>query len=125
MGIAAKGDIAIAELGGYAVPSVFFERSYNKMITPILEGDILIMAQGQEKSLGKRRMFKVKKRKVRKGLKKAFRFSYKFMERFGSKVSPKSQWKIKKIKSQYKFSLGGSLGPVKITGTPHLALYFK
>jgi len=125
LGIAAKGDIAIAELGGYAVPSVFFERSYNKMITPILEGDILIMAQGQEKSLGKSRMFKVKKRKVRKGLKKAFRFSYKFMERFGSKVSPKSQWKIKKIKSQYKFSLGGSLGPVKITGTPHLALYFK
>ncbi len=70
-------------------------------------------------------MFKVKKRRVRKGLKKAFKFAYKFSERFGSKMSPKSQWKIKQIKSQYKFSMGGSLGPVKVSGMPHLALYFK
>ncbi|MDC0253808.1 hypothetical protein OAK75_02850 [Bacteriovoracales bacterium] len=128
LGLSAKGKIAIAELGGYGVPSVFFKKSenYNKIVkSEGLKGDILIMSEGQEKSFGKNRMFKVKKRKVRKGLKKAFKFSYKFMEKFGSKVSSRSQWKIKKIKSQFKFSLGGSLGPVKIKGTPHLALYFN
>ena len=126
LGIGAKGKVAIAELGGYAIPSVFFKRSknYNKLVTSeALKGEILVVSRGQEKSFG--RMFKVKKRRVRKGLKKAFKFAYKFNERFGSKISPKSQWKIKKIKSQYKFSMGGSLGPVKVSGIPHLALYFK
>ncbi|MDC0254117.1 hypothetical protein OAK75_04415 [Bacteriovoracales bacterium] len=126
LGIGAKGKVAIAELGGYAIPSVFFKRSknYNKLVTSeALKGEILVVGRGQEKSFG--RMFKVKKRRVRKGLKKAFKFAYKFSERFGSKMSPKSQWKIKKIKSQYKFSMGGSLGPVKVSGIPHLALYFK
>ena len=126
LGIGVKGKVAIAELGGYAIPSVFFKRSknYNKLVTSeALKGEILVVGRGQEKSFG--RMFKVKKRRVRKGLKKAFKFAYKFNERFGSKMSPKSQWKIKKIKSQYKFSMGGSLGPVKVSGMPHLALYFK
>ena len=83
------------------------------------------MANGTEKGLGKSYFFKIKKRKVKKGLKKAFKFSHKFMKRFGSKVSHRSQWKIKKIKSQFKFSMGGSLGPVKVSGIPHIALYFN
>ena len=128
LGVSAKGKLALAELGGYAVPSVFFKRTedYNKTVkSDNLDGEILVMANGTEKGLGKSYFFKIKKRKVKKGLKKAFKFSHKFMKRFGSKVSHRSQWKIKKIKSQFKFSMGGSLGPVKVSGIPHIALYFN
>jgi hypothetical protein len=93
-----------------------------------LEGNLpILISRGQEKSLfsHKRRFLKFKKRRIQKGLRKAFKFSHKFIEKVNSKINPKGHWKIKKLKSQYKFSLGGSLGPVKISGKPHLAFYFK
>ena len=131
--IDAKGKIAIAELGGYATPSIFFKKKndYNKIISlppNFLEGNFpILISRGQEKSLfsHKRRFFKFKKRRIQKGLRKAFKFSHKFIKKVNSKINPKSHWRIKKLKSQYEFSLGGSLGPVKISGKPHLAFYFK
>lgn len=128
-----KGNIAIAELGGYTTPSIFFKKTadHNKIMSlheGLLEGDLpIIISEGLEKSLfsHKEHFFNFKKRRIQKGLKKAFKFSHQFMEKIGSKVNPKGQWKIEKIKTQYKFSLGGSLGPVKISGRPHLAFYFK
>ena len=62
---------------------------------------------------------------MKKGIKKAFKFSNKFIKKLSRKVKPNSKWKVKKIKSQFKFSLGGSLGPVKVSGNPHLAFYLK
>jgi hypothetical protein len=133
IGIDAKGKVAIAELGGYAIPSIFFKKKndYNKIMSlppNFLEGNLpILISRGQEKSLfsHKRRFLKFKKRRIQKGLRKAFKFSHKFIEKVNSKINPKGHWKIKKLKSQYKFSLGGSLGPVKISGKPHLAFYFK
>ena len=52
LGVSAKGKLALAELGGYAVPSVFFKRTedYNKTVkSDNLDGEILVIVHGTEK----------------------------------------------------------------------------
>ena len=60
---------------------------------------------------------------LKRGIKKAFKFSNKFIRKLNKKIKPNSKWRIKKIKTQFQFSLGGSLGPVKVSGIPHIAFY--
>ncbi|MEC7181591.1 MAG: hypothetical protein VXW15_02670, partial [Bdellovibrionota bacterium] len=62
-------------------------------------------------------------KKLKRGIKKAFKFSNRFIRKLNKKIKPNSKWRIKKIKTQFQFSLGGSLGPVKVSGIPHIAFY--
>ena len=129
LGIGMKGNINIAEIGAYGTPSIFFKKasSFKKLAlhNPI-EGPIsaLIHKRNKEKNLNKPKLYlNLDQQRLKRGIKKAFKFSNKFIKKLNKKIDPNSVWRIKKIKTQFQFSLDGSLGPVKISGIPHIAFY--
>ena len=143
LGLSVEGSVGVAKLKGSVVPAVFFDKHKRASSTPIATGDKsfdngfipVITDESHDKGL-KDSIFKIKRKTVRKGMKKAMKFAYKFSKRMHRKAEKRQErmargrnvkmpkWIIKKIKSQYKISVGGSVGPVKIKALPHLSLYW-
>ena len=131
LGVGVKGKIGLAEIGGNSTPSVFFKKSPTSnfsLTNKSLQGSFPILIKANnEKGYSKNstRILNLDKKRIKRGIKKAFKFSIKFMDKLNKKIHPKSKWKINKIKSQFQFSQGGPLGPVKVSQAPHIAFYMK
>ena len=132
LGVGVKGKIALAEIGGYSTPSVFFKKSptsnFLSQTNKSLQGSIpILMKTKNEKGYSKdsTMILNLDKKRVKRGIKKAFKFSIKFMDKLNKKIHPKSKWRINKIKSQFQFSQIGPLGPVKVSQKTHIAFYMK
>ena len=129
LGIGLKGNLSIAEIGAYGTPSIFFKKmsSFKKaLFQNTFEGPISgkILNRSEEKNNNKSVQYlNLDQKRLKRGIKKAFKFSNKFIRKLNKKIKPNSKWRIKKIKTQFQFSLGGSLGPVKVSGIPHIAFY--
>ncbi len=142
IGFSLEGKIGIASLKGGVTPSVFFgkhEGGYDlKESNKSTKGSINLIVDNRAANYDyaksakisydkgiKDSIFKMKRARVRKGIKKALRFGLKFAKKFNKKKDRGRRWGVKKIKSQYKFSLAGTVGPVKLNATPHMSIYFK
>lgn len=152
LGMSVEGSVGVAKLKGAVVPAVFFDRHERPSSTPIPAGDksfdngtINLIVDNADADLKagvafdkgiKETIFKMKRKKIRKGMKKAMKFAYKFSKKIHRKAQKRQErmaagrrvrmpkWVIKKIRSQYKFAVGGSVGPVKIKALPHFSLYW-
>jgi hypothetical protein len=143
LGMSVEGSVGVAGLKGSVVPAVFFDRHKRTSSTPIASGDksfdngfIPVIATETTDKAVKDSIFKIKRKRVRKGMKKAMKFAYKFSKKMHRKAEKRQErmakgrrvkmpkWIVKKIKSQYKINVGGSVGPVKIKALPHLSLYW-
>ena len=132
LGIGIHGDIGIGKIGGYGIPSIFFKKtSHGKgpYLNGLLERSIPVMIEnnrnGEKNSMGSIIFLNLDEKRIKKGMRKALKFSNKFMSKLNKKIERNSKWEIKKIKTQFKFSSDGSLGPVKISGIPHIAFYLR
>ena len=146
LGLSIEGKVVVAKLKGELHPQVFFSRqvvstSDKALVSFPLNGDetMGMKADNAEnvlkyaKTAGvsfdkgiKESIFKMKRRRVRKGLKKAYKFAKKFAKKVSKRKKKKnSKWVIKEIESAYKFSISGSAGVVKLKAEPNFALFFK
>jgi len=142
LGVSVEGKIGIASLKGGVIASVFFgkhEGGYDlKDTNKSTGGAINLIVDNGSANYGyaksakisydkgiKDSVFRMNRDRVRKGMKKALRFGLKFAKKFNKKKYRKRRWGVKKIKTQYKFSLGGTIGPVKLNAVPHMTIYFK
>lgn len=143
LGLSVEGKVGVAGLKGSVVPAVFFDRHSVASSTPIasndksFDGGFIPVIAGETTDKGlKDSIFKVTRKRIRKGMKKAMKFAYKFSKKMNNRAKKRQErmakgrrvrmpkWIVKKIKSQYKISVGGSVGPVKIKALPHLSLYW-
>lgn len=131
LGMGVEGKLGLANFKASVVPSVFFAKSAIPTATPIVDKStdeesiaILFDEPTTDKSLGDHVM-ELERRKVRKGMKKALDFAFKFADKIQKKAESKksSNWKFSYLESKYNFSLGGTVGPVKLTGLPHFILH--
>ncbi len=144
LGMSVEGSVGVAKLKGSVVPSVFFDRHKRSSSTPVAHDKaadnetinfLVDSSDAVDKGL-KDSIFKLKRKRIRKGMKKAMKFAYKFARKMHRKASRRQErmakgkrvkmtkWIVKKIRSQYKFEVGGSIGPVKLKALPHLSLFW-
>ncbi len=69
-------------------------------------------------------IFKVNRRKFRRGIDKAWKFGMKFTKKVNKKRYKRSKWGLKKVRPLYSISVSGSVGPAKLKATPDLELIF-
>ncbi|RLA66165.1 MAG: hypothetical protein DRQ88_07480 [Epsilonproteobacteria bacterium] len=147
LGMSVEGSVGVAKLKGSVVPSVFFTRHKLSSSTPAVadkaadNGTINLIVDNSDAGIAvdkglKESIFKLKRKRIRKGMKKAMKFAYKFAKKMSKKAKKRQErmaqgrrvkmpkWIVKKIRSQYKFEVGGSIGPVKLKAIPHLSIYW-
>ncbi len=127
IGLSVEGNVGVATLKASGVPTIFFAKAPKKAISIDkgldLEEEIPILMDTMDKRIGDTPV-QIKRRQVRKGMKKALDFAYKFAEKIQkkSKNRPSAKWKFKSLESRYIFTLGGTVGPVKLMALPHFIL---
>lgn len=145
LALTGKGSVGVAKVSTTISPSIYLKRSTQKIVKRNNSGSdklaiasdsltkeeatYLSLTNGKVISRSGKKTILVKKRRVRRGIKKAFRFARKFVKRIEKnekkRIDRQSKWYVKVIKSQYSFSVGGDIGVVTLQAKSALALEFR
>jgi len=149
VGLAAGGTVGVASMSGSVIPTIYFQRfedgnsvksSVNdklaeRPINLIVDNSDTNFDYAKSANLSydkgiKETIFRLSRKKVRKGLKKAMKFAYKTTRKIHKKAEKRkrrgksTKWIVAKIKSVYAFSIGGTVGPAKLTAKPALLFFW-
>lgn len=122
LGTSHKGFWGIGKSKG-GVSGLLFLKRVTKKNLPIskVDGDIDFVSNNEDKFLGK--IFKVKRKRFRKGITKAFSITDWFSQKSEKKNS--SKWHVNKIKTAFEISYKGIFGLSTTTGKTKAEIYFK
>lgn len=103
---------------------VYFKPVSHKMAPEKLDGNIEFTQEVEDKiwPFKKKKIVKLSKRKIKKGIKKAIRFGHYFGEKIKDKEDAK--WGVQTLKTLYAFSLSGESGVVTIKGEPSVEIAY-
>lgn len=143
LGMTAEGKVVVASVKGGINPCVYFGRQRitksDKASYAIGNDDTFPMAKENSEGLfeyasknkiayekgSKESIFKVDRKKFRRGIQKAYKFGMKFAKKVTKKRYAKKKWGIKAVKPSYSLSVSGSVGVAKLSGKAELELVFK
>lgn len=137
-----EGKVVVAKVKAGINPCVYFlkQRISNKSDLAINNGDTFDLGTDEstpemDKYASENKIevkkeegfnvYKVDRRRFRRGIDKAFDFGMKFANKVESKKYKRSAWGIKTIKAAYKLSIGGTVGPAKLSVSPEIEMAFK
>lgn len=90
------------------------------------ENNIPFQVQGGDKDDSLSQViFRLHKRKTKKGLKKAVKFGNFFLGFFENKISNIKKWGLYQVRPGYEFSIGGVSGPVTLRGRQSMEMIFQ
>ncbi len=119
-----EGDLGFTKGSQGIAAHVYFKPVSHKENAEKLDGDINFVAESEDKiwPFKKKKVVKLSKRKIKKGIKKAIRFGHYFGEKIKDKRG--SSWGVKVLKTSYTFSLKGKTGVVTIKGAPTVEIAY-
>jgi hypothetical protein len=142
LAMSAEGKILVAKVKGKVGPCVYFKRHRTKMADKanlVVDKDATINAGASnsdrlfdyanktgityKKGL-KSSVFKINRKRFRKGIHKAHKFGMKFAKKVTKRRYKRSKWGIQYIKAAYKLSISGSVGPAKLAVEPEMEMKF-
>lgn len=122
--VSAEGDLGFTKGSQGIGVHVYFKPISHKENKESLDGDIEFTVDTEDKiwPFKKKKIVKLSKRKIKKGIKKAIRFGH----YFGRKIKDKkdSKWGVQVLKTAYAFSLKGKSGVVTIKGSPSVEISY-
>ena len=142
LGLSASGKVVVASVSGGINPCVYFTRQRTKMadkasITIDKNASLPLASENSDRlfayankngiTYDKGRnssVFKINRRKFRRGIDKARKFGMKFAKKVTKKRYKRSKWGIAEIEAEYKLSISGSVGPAKLKATPEMQMKF-
>ncbi|MBK26516.1 MAG: hypothetical protein CME70_21125 [Halobacteriovorax sp.] len=119
-----EGDLGFTKGSQGVAAYVYFKPISHKATSEEVDGDINFVVDTEDKiwPFKKKKIVKLSKRKIKKGIKKAIRFGHYFGEKI--KTNEKSEWGVQVLKTLYAFSLKGKSGVVTIKGAPSLEIAY-
>ena len=125
LAVSVSGDLGFTTGTQGVAAHVYFKPVSHKSAPEKLEGGIEFAHDTEDKiwPFKKKKIVKLSKRKIKKGIKKAIRFGH----YFGKKIKDKkgSKWGVQTLKTAYTFSLSGKSGVVTIKGAPTVEIAYK
>jgi hypothetical protein len=119
-----EGDLGFTKGSQGIAAHVYFKPVAHKESAEKDDGSINFISESEEKiwPFKKKKVVKLSKRKIKKGIKKAIRFGHYFGEKIKDKKG--SNWGVKVLKTSYTFSLKGKAGVVTIKGAPTVEIAY-
>lgn len=119
-----EGDLGFTKGSQGIAAYVYFKPVSHKSSSEKLDGNIEFTMDTEDKiwPFKKKKIVKLSKRKIKKGIKKAIRFGHYFGEKLKDKKD--SKWGVQVLKTSYAFSLKGKTGVVTIKGAPSVEIAY-
>lgn len=125
LSLSVEGDLGFTKGSQGIGVFVYLAPIAHKEATGNISGDLPFTIDVEDKiwPFKKKKIVKLSKRKIKKGIKKAIRFGH----YFGKKINDKkdSKWAVQVMKTSYTFSLKGKTGVVTIKGAPTIEMAYK
>lgn len=120
-----EGDLGFTQGSQGIAAHVYFKPVAHKKNIESEAGEINFVTEAEDKiwPFKKKKIVKLSKRKIKKGIRKAIRFGHYFGDKV--KSNEKSDWGVKVLKTSYAFSLKGKTGVVTIKGEPSVELAYS